>query len=176
MKSTITFIILLAIPFFVMAQSPGSIEEFYYKYRQEENTIEMAIEGWLLKMASQNQESSDDKTNLFEKIDKVRVLVMEEKNTVDPSDYKQLIRNAEKEAYSSLIEVNTDGEKVDIMMKEDGDTITNVLLVVSGEEEFVMINLTGNLKYEDLENLDLNIDGGEHFKKIKKSKDGGGSL
>lgn len=168
MKNIIMIIACIAIlPTIALAQNK-QIEKFYNKYKAQENVTDINLQGWVLSVAAKF--ADEDSGNILEKITKLRVLVVEDKNIVPTSEYKQLIKDVRRESFEDLIQVNEGKSKVNIMMRESGNKITNVLLLVSGDDEFIMLSLEGNLDWEDLKSLEIDVEGAEHLKKLPKDQ------
>ena len=66
-----------------------------------------------------------------------------------------------------------EGEDVLFLTKTDatGNKITELLMLVGGEDEFSLISFVGDLDLEKIGRLgkSLNIDGSEHLEKLKKN-------
>jgi hypothetical protein len=166
MKNLILFTLILA-PFFLNAQIQ-SIENFYNKYMEHEKATQINLKGWLLQMASDEEEGEEAEDNIFDKIEQLRILVMEDGNAVSQSDYKKLMKDVQKDNFEQLMKVQDEGTQVDILLREEGGKITNVLLVVFEEDEFVLLSLEGLFDYDDLPELNLDMNGANHLKKIPK--------
>jgi len=147
----------------------STLEGFYQKYTQFENVTDVKLQGWLLKLAS---EYSDEKqaNKLLEKITHLRVLVMEEGNLVSPQDYKRLLKNIRSESFETLFEVKEQQQDIALYLREDGDTITDVLVLVNSPDNFVLLSLEGLLKFSDLNDLNIDVEGMEHLEKLPDDK------
>ncbi|MCB0586326.1 MAG: DUF4252 domain-containing protein [Phaeodactylibacter sp.] len=167
-----TFILsaLLALgPLFAFAQ-PRPIARFYDKYKQFENVTDVKLQGWLLEIATSFAEEDEDARKLLDKITYLRVLVMDEGNLVSPGEYKSLLRDIRQSSFEELFKVKEGQEDISFFIREKGDTITDVLLLVNGEDDFVLLSLEGLFKFSDLHNLNIDVDGAEHFEKIPEKK------
>ena len=104
-------------------------------------------------IAKKHVESEKDRAalDLVKHIRKIKVLVMEEGNSVDPNDLKKMIsKTRSKHRFSDLISVRSPETKVNIMIREKKDRIRNMLIVVDDEEEFVLLSLKTSLRIDDL--------------------------
>ena len=146
------------------------ISDFYDQYNQLENVSDVELRGWVLKMAS-HFENEEEGTRILENISFLRVLIMEEGNLVKPGELKGLISDLRKDQFDELMQIRSEGSIVDIYIREDGEEITDVFAVINDpNESFLMISLEGKLKFSDLNKLDIDIDGMEHFEKIPEKK------
>ena len=108
---------------------------------------------------------------VMDKITQVRLLVSEE-NLVSKNDYLRFAKSLKKDSFEDLMQIKDQGSNIDIMIREQGDKITDVILLVEDHGDFVMISLEGDFQYSDLNDLDLKFEGSEHLKKLpEKRKD-----
>lgn len=168
MKNIILLIAIGLMPLFSMAQNPN-VKAFYDKYMGHENVTNVSLQGWVLKMAA-NFTDDENGEKLLQKITKLRVMVMEEQNLVSKNDYQSLVKSIQKDRFEKLMEIRDGVEKIDFFIQEDGDEISNLLMLINGDDEFILVSLEGNLKFSDLKELNFEIDGGDQFKKIPKKK------
>lgn len=167
MKKIIIAFAILAIPFLSFSQHE-SIEKFYDKYVGNENISDISLNGWILSMASKMAE--EDGTEILQKITKLRIMLAEEKNIVAKSDIKKLMRDVRKNNFEDLMTVRDEGTRVNFMIREEGENITNVLVIIQGEGDFILLSLEGNLNFDDLKELEFDVEGGDVFKKLSDKR------
>jgi len=172
MKNSIIVIVFCLISAISFGQTK-SIEAFYNKYKTYENVTDVTLKGWLLNMAMSSE--SEGKEDVLEKISKLRVLVMDEGNLVSKTELSGLLKSVRSEKFEDLMTVRDDETKVDFLIREEGKFVTNLLVLVHEPDGFVLISLEGMLDLKDLENINFDIEGGDHFKKIPKGKQKKGS-
>ena len=150
----------------VFAQTE-SVKSFYDKYTNDVKASDYTIQGWLLKMAS---EFSDDAEagKVLEKITQLRILVMEDGHPITSHEYKDFLRVLNKDDFEELIKVKDKDCNVDFFIREQGESITNVLMMVHEKDGFVLLSLEGMLNLADLKNIHLDLEGTEHFEKVVK--------
>ncbi len=168
MKNYLILFTLLLNPLFGWGQAPA-IQHFYDKYKSMEQVQDIRLQGWVLELASKfSDEEAGEK--LLRKITQLRVLIMEEGNLVSPGEYKTLLRDVKRASFQELIKVKEEGQHVDLLIREQGDTITDVLVVISGTDGFVLLSLEGALKFSDLNDLNIDVKGADQFKKLPEKK------
>lgn len=166
----ITLIALGMSLFFLSAQAQTpQLEQFFNKYSEYENTLDITLKGWMLKGASMFSEDEDGK-RILQKISKLRVLILEEGNLVSKGAANGLLKEARHDAFEDLMEIRDEGNKINFLIREDNKHITDVLMLLRGDEEFMLISLEGLLKFEDLNQIQFDVEGGEHFKKVPKKR------
>lgn len=168
MKITLIALGMLVSTLSVQAQSQ-SIEKFFDKYMEYENVTDITLKGWVLKVASNFTDSKSGK-RVLRKISKVRVLTVDERDLVSGRDIRQLINKVRAQQFEDLMEISDKENKVNFLIRETNNRITDVLLLAKSEDSFVMLSLEGLFNFEDLQDLELDIQGGEHFKKLPKDK------
>ncbi len=157
----------MVFPFLSNAQTE-SITNFWNKYNDHENATEINITGGFMKFIASF--SDDEEADIAKKITALRVLVMDDGNIVAPTDFKKLVKDVKRDAFEELMTVRDGSTTVDFMIREKGDAITDVLILVNDEEDFVLLSLECMLKFSDLNKLDIEVEGGDFFKKIPEKK------
>ncbi len=168
MKNTILILLLtLIIPLSSNAQR--SVNRFIDKYYAKDNVTTIELSGPLLKMAAR---FADEKggTKILSTISRLQVMVIDGENHVKNSDLNRFKEKAVKDGFEQLMYVRSGDTQVDFYIREKKDAITNVLVIVKESDNFILLNLKGKLKFEDLRKLDFDVDGGDQFKKLPKSK------
>lgn len=144
-----------------------SVKSFYERYTNQEKVSDYTINGWLLKVASEYSDNTDA-SKVLEKITQLRVLVMDDGNPISSHEYKDFLKVLRKDDFEELIKIKDEDVDVDFFIREEDQHITNVLMLVNEKDGFVLISLEGLLKMEDLKNINLDIEGGEHFETMGK--------
>ena len=166
---TFLFLAVLAIsPIFASAQ-PEAISRFYDKYKTYEHVTDVKLQGWLLKIAS-NFTEEEQATKILDKITYLRVLVMEEGNLVQPDEYRRLVKDIHQSQFEQLLTIRDGGDDIGFYIREKGDTITDVVLLVNGSDGFILLSLEGLLKFSDLNDLHIDVEGANHFEKLPEKK------
>ena len=149
--------LLLALPFLLFSQS--SVNHFYHKYKRADNTISMTLPGFVLKIggkfARKHMDKDDKKAMMamefIKSVKSLRILVMEETNLVSQKDYNNLVDGLKrKNKISELITVRDGTTRVNIMIRDKKKHISNIVIIVSEENEFVLVSIKAKIKYKDL--------------------------
>jgi DNA primase catalytic subunit len=157
MKRIITFCLLMILPFVMFSQK--SVNKFYTKYKRADNTINFTLPGFVLGLGASIGRKQMDKEDqkalmaleLTKSIKSIRFLVMEETNLVSQKDYNNLIEGLKKkDKISELITVREGSMRINIMIRDKRKHISNLIIIVSEEDEFVMISMKTRLRYKDL--------------------------
>ena len=78
---------------------------------------------------------------------------------IDPlSHYKALSSKLKFSEYEELMKIRDEGTNVRIMIKEANDKINELLLLIGGEDDFVLISFVGNIDINKIAQLSGTID------------------
>lgn len=168
MKQLLLIFSLLVFSSSIFAQQ--SVKRFYNKYKHQEDVTSVKVQGWMIKTVLAFVEDFEGE-DIVKKVTKLRVLTMENGNSVSDDDFNELVKDAKSEAFEDLMTIREGTTNIRFMIKENEKKIKNLLVLVSESDEFILISLECNLKWKDLKNIDFDkIDGGEVFEKLPTKK------
>lgn len=134
------------------------IDAFFEQYREVAESSHIDLGGWALDLAINNTDDEEAKS-LLSKITKLQVLTLPNEGVVNQDDVLALRTSALANRFEELMQIREDGDLINIYLREDGDAITDVLLLVEDEEELIFVNLKGSFRFEDLKELDFDLEG-----------------
>ncbi len=169
MKLQIIILWMLAIPVLGYSQSKQTVDDFFKKYKQDDRTEHLRLGGLVMDLAVSFSEDEQEK-KMLKKIKRLRLLSFDEHNPVSSSEYQDLMRGVKADRYSPLFRIREGGENVDILVQEHNNLITDVLLIVYDKNEFILLNLEGRFRFEDLNDFEVKIEGGEHLRKLPEKR------
>ncbi len=160
MKNILLLTFLISLPLCSQAQN-RVIKNFYHKYKKYENTRNVVIPGFLIWFSTGVANEFIDKDEpeakialkFAKKFKTMRILVMEDDNHVTTEDYNKLVAGAKKSNYEELISVREKGKTFHIMGRGKNDKLKNLLILVSEEDSFVMMNMKTKIRTKDLNRL-----------------------
>ncbi len=142
-------LLLLIVAIFILTSceyTPG-VSEAFTKYRFKDGVFTLSVPGWVIHLASNSDGIDKNERELLQSIDKVRILVVEDENLNGKinlhKEFAAKIKN--KNHYEELMTVTDNGENVAIYGKTDGDVITEMVLLVSGENDNALIFVRGEI-------------------------------
>ncbi len=168
-KNIFTTCVLLSLSLGIGQAQNNYIESFYEQYSKDERVTNVTIKGWLLDIAT-NISTDESSKEVLSKITQLRILLMEDGNPVTKKELNKLKKGIKKDDFEELMQIRDGGSHVDFYIREEDDQITNVLMLVNDNDEFVLLSLEGLLKLEDLKNIKIDTDGAKHFEKIKQKE------
>jgi len=64
--------------------------------------------------------------------------------------YDQFISSLDDNVYKGLVEVKSSGDKVDMMVKKDGDKLSEIIIIIRENDETTFIAASGSFDLKDL--------------------------
>ena len=168
MKSIFSLAILLFIGFTATAQL-DAIERFFKDYQEDENFTVVYVSPKMFQMVSKATDGIEDKelSSIVKDLKGLRILT----SKVNPDKiYKEANKRLNIKEYEELVTVREKDSNVRFVTKESNGIINELLLLVGGKDEFVMMSFVGNIDLNKIAKLakKLDIDGAEHLDKVNK--------
>ncbi|MBR9921318.1 MAG: DUF4252 domain-containing protein [Bacteroidetes bacterium] len=134
----------------VQAQAQGvdAISKYFNKYVEDERFTVVYISGKMFDMFGKMELDLEDQEvaalkEVVKDLEGLRILVAEE-NVEGLFD--EAINTIQTKDYELLMQVRSaDGENVQFLVKDSGDMINELLLLVGGTEEFVLMSFVGQI-------------------------------
>ena len=100
-------------------------------------------------------EDRQEVENVLKKISKVKVTTVQNVNKAMLHDYTQYLK---RNNFTDWVSINRDGQRINIQAQQKGDDIRKLMLVVSGSEEMVFIDIKGLFKPDDISRMINSVD------------------
>jgi hypothetical protein len=128
----------------------------------------------MLDMFSRAAEEKHD-TTLQSKITSLRILVSEKESRAGSAvpDFKtEVYDKLDKQVYKEMMTVKESDQNVMILLKENGGKISEILLLVTGKNDNVLIQAKGDMLLSEMADLGgkCNLKGFEQLKMLEKAK------
>jgi len=135
--------------------SQSIIDKTFAKYSGQPGFTSVSISPELFKLISLVDDKDEDIKMLSEKIVSLKILVSEDKVVGFTNEVREYVSGMN---YKSIMQVIDGSQKIDFYAKEDGGTITDlIMLAIDGSEE-IMLSLSGSFKLDELANLGKSSD------------------
>ena len=141
--------------------SRSPVHSFIDDYNQEDHTVTMTIPGWLVRTgtsaAFKNIGDGEDQAGLKEiaqSLGQVRVMVAKQ-GVVPIQAVKDLIVSARDNKYEDYVTIRDKGKIVNVMARQDEETVKNLLILVSSDDEFVIAHIDSDLTMKELQNAQI---------------------
>ena len=152
MKKIIIFIGLFIA--FGYAQAQYELTDLLENLKEEYDAQQISLSGNMLKFESNGTERS---------IDKFMLNIFSDNQMPDKLNHK-ILSTARKSGFEELVVVADKDADVNIMIRESKDIIKALLILVNSDDEDICIYAEGKFKLEDLEDLDLDIEGLDYLR------------
>lgn len=167
MKRLILFLFVLSIASVVTAQN-DAIEKYFSKYIDDERFTVVYISPKMFSMvAKMDIEDMDPEVkDIISDLEGLRILTTEFNTN---SLYNEAMKTIDMNEYELLMKVRDGEENVHFLVKEgENDEIRELLLLVGGNDQFVLLSFVGNIDLSKISKLanSMDIDGFEHLEKI----------
>lgn len=140
----------------VAGNDPVAFKEFYKKYKNEEGFTSINVPTGLLGLIM----SSEDKElkELMKNIDDINFLIYSGEQTIGPELASELKSGLKSRWYKDLMMVNDSGEKIEFKIREDGKVIREVIMIMSGNDTFIVMSIEGAITQNQVKELSKSID------------------
>ncbi|NDW13738.1 DUF4252 domain-containing protein [Bacteroides sp. 214] len=144
MKNIICIIGFALVCLFTSTASAQKFEDIYKKYKKEENVTSVRVNKLGLMLLSLFGGEDDEEGKQFlKKSSGIRILISEDSTNKDmEEDIYKFIKRSNLEQLIEITETG-DGENVEVYIREKGDTIHELLILVKDESDQVAIHVTG---------------------------------
>ncbi|MFP4556459.1 MAG: DUF4252 domain-containing protein [Bacteroidales bacterium] len=129
------------------------IDNVFNKYAGKKGFTSVMISPELFKLLSLVDKEDKELKLLSEKIMSLKVLVSEDKAIGFTNDIRSELSKSD---YHSIMEVIDGNQKVNFYIKQEGETISDLILLAIDDNEEVLLAITGNMKMSDLSALGKN--------------------
>ena len=181
MKKTLLLLSILLVSFSSLDAQTESVNRFIRKAKRSSNHNErydFTVPGWLLRLGLNFVDESDlegiDFDRFAHKISEVRILNIDGKVDMSPTDVQSYMADIKNEGYEDLLIVRDKSEKVTVMIREKKTFIRNILLMVNDSTELTVVSIEGKFTMDDvskmLEKVDFRSYGNSNNKKPKKGQ------
>jgi len=168
MKKLVFSLLSVLLGSFAIGQD-NAIDKFFSKYEENEDftviNVSPRVFPMIAKVTSENE--NKDYKELVEGLKGLKMVT----TSKDPNKYYQeVIAKIPKKEYEELVTVKEKGQNIRFMTKGSGDKISELLLIVGGGSDFMLLSIVGDIDLNKIARLanKMNIKGSEHLDKVKK--------
>jgi len=149
------------------------VNSLFEKYAGKDGFTTVYLTGDLLKLAAK-MDAEDKDMEFLSRITEIKVLAQEgeEGQSSGLNFHSEIWPSLDKSAYKELLIVKEKDQDVKILARENGDFISEFLIIVSGLSENVLIQIKGNLNMNEMDQLSDSFDfkGFDQLKKLEEAK------
>ena len=155
----------------VIAQQ-DPVNALFEKYAGKEGFTTVHLTGDLLKLAAKI-DSEDQDMKMLSKLTEIKVLAQEcvEGQLTGLNFHAEIWPALNKSAYKELLIVKEKDQDVKMLARENGDIISEFLIIVSGLNENVLVQIKGNMNLKEMDQLSDSFDfkGFDQLKKLEEA-------
>lgn len=171
MKYLLSFLMMLFLGIGTLSAQDDAITKYFDKYMDNEDFTVVYLSPKLFQLLGKlDLEDIDDGDaeavlEVVEDLKSLRVLTTEVNGA---GYYKEAVDIINTKDYEVLMTVRDDEENVQFLIKDAGNVINELLLLVGSTDEFVMVSFVGNIDLDKISQLaqKLDVDGVEHLDKL----------
>lgn len=168
----ILFVFALLIFSQVLPAQNDAITKYFNQYKNDERFTIVNVSPKLFEMIANVASEEIEDPEILEMIKEMEGLQILKTEVSPMKYYNEAIAKIDTRDYEELLTVRDEDQNVRIMVKDGGDSniVREMLLLVGGEDEFVLLSFVGKLHLNKLAKLakNMDIEGMEHLDKLDK--------
>lgn len=103
-----------------------------------------------IKRALKEDGESEAVYDLVKKVSKIKIMTVENGNKTMLNDYSNYLNNNN---YQDWATIKHDGNNVNIRVKQNGESIKNMLITVNSDKELVFVDVKGSFTPDDISQM-----------------------
>jgi hypothetical protein len=150
-----------------------SINDIISKFEGKEGITTVVLSKDLMELASNVKSDNADFGNFMKNITGIKILVLEHSSQSQRDSFETMVKMLPVSDYKDLMTIKEGSKLIKMVVKENNGKISDFLLMVTGDKEPVLINITGNIDMKKLSSAgkNMNMAGFEYLARLdKKSK------
>ena len=171
MKKILMVAVLAMIGLTGMNAQNDAIDRFFEQYQDDENFTMVYVSPKMFQLVAKvaSEEVDKDLNEVVKNLEGLKVLKTEV-NALQV--YKEANAKIDTKDYELLLTARDQGQNVNFFTKTSGDDVVEeLLLLVGGENEFVLLSFVGTLDLAQIARIakKMDIDGAQHLEKLEKN-------
>lgn len=161
MKKIITAFVLMIVSFGAMAQSP-IIQKYMDKYEGDEEFTKVSLNGKMFSLFAQLEGGTEEEKEFMGAVSKIKGLKVLVGENVDNAAklFKEATTEVDKAGYDELMTVKDAEEDMKFSIKEKNGVIEELIMVVGGNKNFVLLSLYGEIDLKAISKVAKKMDVG----------------
>jgi outer membrane lipoprotein-sorting protein len=148
------------------------VERIFEKYGGREGYTTVYISSKMFSMFSEADIEDPEFNELMKNLKSIRILAQDEGagRTEKADFYKEVVSGLSTEEYEELMTVTEPGQKIRFLVKEEKGKISELLMIVGGDSDNVLIDIRGNINMKQISQLSkaIHINGLEKLDELEK--------
>ncbi len=168
MKRAVTILFIALISVTLMAQNKV-VDKLFEKYADKEGYTSVVITKYMFGLFSNIETEEDDEyVNMIKNLKSIRILSGPEQDASGVNFYDEVISKLPEGEYNELMVIHDSDQDIKFLIKEEKDIVTELLMVVGGENDNILISITGDIDMKAVSKLSesMGIQSMENLEKI----------
>jgi hypothetical protein len=171
------FILITAITFLSFgAMAQGTVITSYFtKYADNESFTKVSVSQKMFSLFTELEAGSDSEKEFLQAVSKLQGLKIIVADSIPNAMtvYNQAVADVKKAGYEELMTVTGSDENMLFSIKETNGIISELIMVVGGKEDFVMLSLYGEIDLKNISKIaqEMRVEGLEKLSEIDENDD-----
>ncbi|MBT3209946.1 MAG: DUF4252 domain-containing protein [Bacteroidetes bacterium] len=167
-----TKLLIIGLVLFSMAGMTQSslIAKYFSEYAENENFTKVSVNSKMFSLFTELESDGEAEKDFLEAISKIKGLKIIASDSVGDAEklYKQACTDIDKNGYEELMTVEDAKENMKFSIKEENGIIEELIMVVGGKKNFVLLSLFGEIDLKNISKIarTMKIHGLENLTKI----------
>jgi hypothetical protein len=153
------------------ANAQDAISKFFTKYQTDESFSSVTVSSKMFGLFTNMEADTPEDKEILEAISKLKglkILAKEDARTARDL-YKEAFTLIPSKDYEELMAVRTDDKDMKFLIKEGGGKISELLMIVGGNQQFMVMSLFGEIDLKQIARIGKKMDvkGLEHLEKMQ---------
>ena len=155
-------------------QAQDAISKFFSKYQNDDTFSQVTISSKMFSLFTNMEVEDKDDQEVMDAISKLKGLriLTKEDNRDSRVLYKEAMGMIPIKEYEELMTVRDKDKDMKFFIKESGGKISELVMVMGGNEEFMVMSLFGEIDLKQVSKIGkkMNVDGLENLQNIKEKE------
>ena len=132
------------------------IESYLDKFKDNDEFVKVSVSSRMFSLFTEIESDTEDEKAFLEAISKLKglkVVAADDSISNSAQLYKQAVKDVEKAGYEELMSIQDAQENMKFSIKEKSGKIEELLMVVGGNKNFVMLSLYGEIDLKNISKL-----------------------
>lgn len=168
-------LILGFIAFSLGMNAQSIIDKYYDKYSGADGFTSVYISKYMFEMFAENQENldmEDEIEEIISQLDGIKILLTDDDATTKApiNLYNEVMKQLPSSSYKEIMVVKEGDQNVNMYVKEDKGKVVELLMVIGGGDENILMSIQGNIDMKNISKLakSMNIQGMENLEMIEE--------
>jgi hypothetical protein len=172
MKKFVFTIVVLLGTLSLSAQSKV-VDKLFEKYSERDGFTTVVITKHMFNLFSNVETEADDEyMNMIKNLKNIRILTGPESSEEGLNFYDAIMKELPEKEYEELMVIHDSDKDIKFLVKEENNMVSELLMVIGGKADNVLISITGNIDMKSISKLSksMGIQGMENLDKIDENK------